>query len=127
MVIDHQSGVPIYEQLLRQFKQLIVTGAIPADELIPSVRNLSVELAVNPNTVQKAYSELERLGITYAVPGKGRYVSRDAPAIIRRDYGSKLDEIGVLTKELALIGFKRLQIEEKIQQIFEEVLHDHRP
>ena len=58
--IDVMSRKPVYEQLINQMERFILTGVMHQDDQIPSVRSLSVELAVNPNTIQKAYSELDR-------------------------------------------------------------------
>ncbi|MBO4281381.1 MAG: GntR family transcriptional regulator [Lachnospiraceae bacterium] len=85
--IDKQSRVPVYEQLIDAFEKEIMLGIRESDSMIPSVRTLSVELGVNPNTVQKAYLELERRNITYSVPGVGRFVSKDGAAILKKDLG----------------------------------------
>ena len=85
--IDKQSRVPVYEQLIDAFEKEILLGIREKDSMIPSVRTLSVELGINPNTVQKAYLELERRNITYSVPGVGRFVSKDGAAILKKDLG----------------------------------------
>ena len=74
-VIDIKSHRSIQEQIIDNFKELIVTNVLKADEKLPSVRELSKSLAINPNTVQKAYSKLEEEGFLYVVKGKGSYVS----------------------------------------------------
>ena len=73
--IDIRSRVPIYEQLMEQLKTQIINDVIADDEQLPSVRNLAQELTINPNTIQKAYRELEREGFIYSIPGRGRFVS----------------------------------------------------
>ncbi|MBQ0010024.1 MAG: GntR family transcriptional regulator [Ruminococcus sp.] len=75
ITIDIRSRTPIYEQLVAAISSLVLTGAMKPDEPVPSVRALAGELSVNPNTVQKAFTELERRGVLYSVPGKGRFVS----------------------------------------------------
>ena len=85
LLIDKQSNEPIYEQIIRQYKTLIVKKVIKADEMLPSVRKLSMELSINPNTLQKAYGELESEGICYSMAGKGRFVSKNAREIIKKD------------------------------------------
>ena len=69
--IDIMSRVPVYEQIIEQMEKFILTGILSAKEQVPSVRSLSVELSVNPNTIQKAYSDLDRREIIYSVPGRG--------------------------------------------------------
>ncbi len=75
--IDYRDTRPIYEQVTERFKMLILRGVLCPDEKIPSVRNLAVDLSINPNTIQRAYSELERQGYIYTVKGKGNFVSGD--------------------------------------------------
>ena len=65
IIISNSRNKPIYEQIIEQIQNLIVTEVLKSDEMISSVRNLSRECGANPNTVQKAYNELERVGITY--------------------------------------------------------------
>ncbi|MEG2173876.1 MAG: GntR family transcriptional regulator [Oscillospiraceae bacterium] len=73
--IDSRSRVPIYEQLGQNIISLVASGALDADDQLPSVRTLARELGVNPNTVQKAYSEMESKGILYQAAGRGSFVA----------------------------------------------------
>lgn len=73
ILIDLKDSRPIYEQVVERFKLLILKGVIKKDEKLPSVRNLAVELSLNPNTIQRAYGELERQGYIYTVKGKGNF------------------------------------------------------
>lgn len=73
--LDLQSRVPLYEQLQEQIIHLSLMGVLEANEQLPSVRSLAREVGVNPNTVAKAYQELERQGIIYTVSGRGSFVS----------------------------------------------------
>lgn len=73
--LDYKSGKPIHEQITQGIKELIIRGALKKDEQLPSVRELSVSLTVNPNTVQRSYRTLESEGIIYSVRGKGNFVS----------------------------------------------------
>lgn len=75
VLIDLKDSRPIYEQVVERFKVLILRGVIASDEKIPSVRNLAVDLSINPNTIQRAYTELERQGYIYTVKGKGNFAS----------------------------------------------------
>ncbi|MFY9396568.1 MAG: GntR family transcriptional regulator, partial [Saccharofermentanales bacterium] len=69
------SGIPIYQQLKNSYHRLAALGLIQPHEQLPSVRQLAMELGINPNTVQKAYRELEQEGLIYAVPGRGNFLS----------------------------------------------------
>ncbi|MBR5381133.1 MAG: GntR family transcriptional regulator [Oscillospiraceae bacterium] len=73
--LNFRDARPIYEQIKAGFRNLIATGAIAPGEKLPSVRELAVELAINPNTIQRAYRELEQEGVICSVPGKGSFAS----------------------------------------------------
>ncbi len=77
--LDFRSRQPIYEQLVDKFKQLIISNVLKPDEQLPPVRVLAGQLTVNPNTIQKAYRELEHRGYIYSVPGKGNFVMPAIP------------------------------------------------
>ena len=73
--IDLTSRIPIYEQIYQKIVSLIIKGTLAENDQLPSVRSLAKSTGVNPNTVSKAYQELERNGIIYSVPGRGSFVS----------------------------------------------------
>lgn len=75
IILDYKDTRPIYEQIVEKFKLLILKGILQKDEQMPSVRSLAVELSINPNTIQKAYAELERQGYIYVVKGRGNFIS----------------------------------------------------
>ena len=78
--LNYRDSRPIYEQIRDGLRKLIVTGALSADEKLPSVRALAAQLAINPNTIQRAYNELEGEGYIYSVPGKGSFAAANAAA-----------------------------------------------
>jgi GntR family transcriptional regulator len=73
--LDLQSRLPIYEQLKAKISELVLLGELKPDDQLPSVRSFARDLGINPNTVQKAYQELERDNIIYSVAGRGSYIS----------------------------------------------------
>ena len=73
--IDYQSRTPIYEQIVERFQMLILKGVLKPDDQMPSVRSLALQLSINPNTIQKAYAQLEQQGYIYPVKGRGNFVS----------------------------------------------------
>lgn len=73
--IQLSGKAPIYEQLYNGIAQLIASGRLSPDERLPAVREVAKHLGINPNTVQKAYSQLEQAGLIYSMPAKGSYVS----------------------------------------------------
>ncbi len=80
ILIDHKDRRPIYEQIIERFQQMILCGALQPGASMPSVRSLAMELSLNPNTIQRAYQELERTGYIYTIKGKGSFVSETATA-----------------------------------------------
>ena len=77
IIISSNTNKPIYEQIKDGFRKLIITNSLSANEKLPSVRELASGLAINPNTIQKAYGELERQGVIYSLAGRGNFISPD--------------------------------------------------
>lgn len=102
MLINKNSGEPVYIQIINQYKKQIASNAIRAHDKLPSVRALSYELGINPNTLQKAFTYLEETGICYSLPGKGRFVTEDAFSIITSDSASHYAELDKIIEELAM-------------------------
>lgn len=75
IILDYQDRRPIYEQVTEKFRTLIYQGALPAGSRLPSVRQLAMELSINPNTIQRAYMTLEQERLIYPVKGKGNFVA----------------------------------------------------
>ena len=101
--IDKSSKVPVYLQIADQIKAQIISGALPPDEKMPSVRELAASLTINPNTIQRAYRELETEGYICSVPGRGSFVcQQDAALEARRT--ELLSRFDALVGELALVG-----------------------
>jgi GntR family transcriptional regulator len=111
--LDTRSRKPIYEQLVDKLKELIINEVLKPDEQLPSVRTLAQQITVNPNTIQKAYRELENQGFIYSQKGKGSFVN---PSSLSRDsekmVGVKAElerlilealYLGVTTEELILL------------------------
>ena len=116
--IDPLNRTPVYEQLIRQTERLVLTGVFRPLEQVPSVRALSVELGVNPNTIQKAYSQLEASGILQSVPGKGRFVTEKAKEIIGSQSREQLDLLREKLKEFSMAGITRAEIEECLDYVY---------
>lgn len=75
MLIDYQDPRPVYEQIVDYYEKLIVSGALEQGDPMPSVRQMAADLSINPNTVQKAFTILEKTGFIYSVRGKGKFVA----------------------------------------------------
>ncbi|MCQ2431317.1 MAG: GntR family transcriptional regulator [Clostridia bacterium] len=85
ITVDMRDRKPIYEQLIDNIRTLAVQGILQPDEHLPSVRQLAAELAINPNTIQKAYQELERQHVIYSLPGRGNFISGDIRGITEQE------------------------------------------
>lgn len=107
LVIDKFSRKPIYEQLIEGIEYEIVTGALKARGQLPSIRELSALHAVNPNTIQKAFIELDRAGIIISSQGRGCFVSENAVEKIRERLRPKIAEVESLARELARAGIAK--------------------
>ena len=107
--LNYRDSRPIYEQIRDGLRKLIVTGALSADEKLPSVRALAAQLAINPNTIQRAYNELEGEGYIYSVPGKGSFAAANAAA----DYPRRaelLTQVRELLSELRYLGVSQQEL-----------------
>ncbi|MDE6600980.1 MAG: GntR family transcriptional regulator [Lachnospiraceae bacterium] len=116
IIIDYKDTRPIYEQVVERFKTLILKGAMQPDEQMPSVRNLAMELSINPNTIQKAYAELERQDFIYTVKGRGSFVSGDGTLVERRKK-EYLEQILKLVREVLEIGMTKMEIVLEIENL----------
>ena len=101
--INYKDSRPIYEQVRDALRQLILSGAIAPGEKLPSVRELAASLAINPNTIQRSYRELEHLGLIYTVAGKGAFAAEDGLAAQRRKE-ELLAEVAALAREMKTLG-----------------------
>lgn len=119
--LDLRSRTPIYEQLVDKYKELIINDVLHKDEKLPSVRTLAQELTINPNTIQKAYRELEIQGYIYSLQGKGSFVH----TVIRTDNKVELEKIKeTLKKQLAeafFIGIDKEQLYQMIDEVIQQV------
>ena len=102
-LIDWRDSRPIYEQIVESIKKLILMDVLRPGEQLPSVRSLAIENATNPNTVQKAYAELERQGFSYTVRGRGVFVA-DNNVLKERKRTELLDELTETLNEAADLG-----------------------
>lgn len=109
ILIDHKDRRPIYEQIIERFQQMILCGAIQPNTAMPSVRSLAMDLSLNPNTIQRAYQELERTGYIYTIKGKGSFVSdTEAAADYKRQELQKEMQVHVDKALLAGIAVEEL-------------------
>jgi GntR family transcriptional regulator len=118
--LNYQDRRPIYEQIVEKMQELIVKGILKQDDKIPSVRSLAIDMSINPNTIQKAYQELERLGFIYTVKGRGNFVS--GKEVWHTDKTKEIEEkLESTLKELKALGVKKEEIVKKVDSLWEEV------
>lgn len=111
--LDYRDARPIYEQVRDGLRKLMVTGVIQPGEKLPSVRTLASSLAINPNTIQKAYEALEAEGYAYSVAGKGSFAApRSGVDAHRRD--RLLEQWQALTAELLYLGVEHRELRRRI-------------
>ena len=117
-VVDVMSRVPVYEQIIKQVEEQVLTGILKEGDKLPSVRSLSVKLSINPNTIQKAYTELDRRQLIITVPGKGSFISEKAIEVVGANSREKMTELNKITRELALAGVTKEEIINNIEEVF---------
>lgn len=116
--LDLKNRKPIYEQIVENFKELIINRVLKPDEKIPSVRDLAKQLTINPNTIQKSYRELENQGYIYSVKGLGSFISERSHLEIDKTKEKNLKEqIKSSTLELLYMGTNPNNLEAFIKQI----------
>ncbi|MBQ7839920.1 MAG: GntR family transcriptional regulator [Lachnospiraceae bacterium] len=122
IILDYRDTRPLYEQIVDKFQTLILKGVLEPNSRMPSVRSLAVDLSINPNTIQRAYSELERTGFIYSVKGRGNFVAYDDSLrqVRRQEIMEKLDD---LVKEAEEFGITKEQLAARVLQK-EEEQHD---
>ena len=103
LTINYRDSRPIYEQIMDELRKMIIAGVFAPDEKLPSVRELAQQLAINPNTIQRAYRELELSGYLYSVPGKGNFAGSHREVDESRKT-ELLAQLSAAARELRFLG-----------------------
>lgn len=119
ILLDYKDSRPIYEQIVEKLQELMLLGVLEEDGQMPSVRSLAMELSINPNTIQRAYAELERCGYIYTVKGRGSFVGsinrlREAK---RQALAAKM---GTLAQEARSLAVSREEFTEAAAQEYDK-------
>lgn len=109
IVLDYRDSRPLYQQVKDSLRRMMLTGLLEPDEKLPSVRSLATQLAINPNTIQRAYAELEAEGYIYSVAGRGSFVSAGDGEHLRR-IAELTGRLVPLLEELKSLGYTRGQL-----------------
>ena len=108
--IDYQSRTPIYEQIVLEIERYIVLGIYKPKQQIESIRELATSLGINPNTVKKAYDELERRGTITTISTKGTFIAEDTDELLEQKVKEKVKKIQDEIKELEKLGVSKEKI-----------------
>lgn len=119
IIIDYKDRRPIYEQIVERFQNLILKGVLEVDSQLPSVRNLAMDLSINPNTIQRAYAELERKGYIYSVKGRGSFIA-DNSHLIQCKKDEIYHSISVLAKEAKDLGITKDEFTDRVHKGYKE-------
>ncbi|MBE6861093.1 MAG: GntR family transcriptional regulator [Ruminococcus sp.] len=115
--IDLMSRVPIYEQIYKKIIELIINGTLKENDQIPSVRSLAKEAGVNPNTVSKAYQELERNGVIYSLTGRGSFIAKPDEKMLKAFALADFDNV---VKDALKKNIPPVELKERIDEIAEK-------
>ena len=118
--LDYRDNKSLHEQIESGFRGLIVNGILKPDEQLPSVRELSISLTVNPNTVQKAYKQLELDGYIYSIKGKGNFVAAAKDIASTNKTDVLYESLKETVRELLFLGEEKAGIENLINNIYSE-------
>lgn len=117
--LNYRDSRPIYEQIKEQLRKLIVTQVIKPDEKLPSIREVATSLAINPNTIQRAYRELESEGYIYTIAGKGSFAAprQDIDTKREEELLTQLDEI---VTELSYLGYTTDTLNKRMENLIKK-------
>lgn len=124
ILLDYKDSRPIYEQVVEKLQELMLLGVLEEDSQMPSVRSLAMELSINPNTIQRAYGELERSGYLYTVKGRGSFVG----SILRLKEAKRAEleqKLMLLAKEAAGLGMDREAFAQAAEGAFAKQANDN--
>lgn len=114
--LNYRDSKPIYEQIKDGFRKLVISGSLLADEKLPSVRELASSLAINPNTIQKAYRDLESEGYLYTIAGRGTFVAKQEEILDTRQEELLL-QFDEVVEELFFLSVKEADLEERMKKL----------
>lgn len=113
IILDYKDRRPIYEQVIEKLEELMLLGVLKENEPLPSVRSLAMDLSINPNTIQRAYSELERRGYIYVIKGKGSFVA-ESRAMKENRKQEVLIQVSEIIDEAIRLGISDQEIKKMV-------------
>jgi GntR family transcriptional regulator len=118
--LDFGDRRPVYEQIKDKIKNLIIMGVLTENEKIPSVRELAASLTINPNTIQKAYKDLENEGYIYSQKARGSFVAPQKKTACERDTDNLFETLTSVVRELKFLGHGKEELAEIIDKLYKE-------
>lgn len=112
--LDYQSRTPIYEQIVKEVERFVALGIMKPNERLTPIRELAMNLGINPNTVKKAYEELEKKGVIVTISTKGTFVAGDTSNVLNRKIEEKLNHIKEEIVELENMGITKEEVMKRI-------------
>jgi len=120
-ILDQANGTPIYRQIIQHIEYAILSGRMKPGDRLPTIRSLAVELKTNPNTIAKAYGELEIRGILATQVGSGTYISDKKPVVEDDNLNRKIREVlGRFVQELKALGVEKRELVKLIDSYIKE-------
>ena len=115
--LDYQSRLPIYEQIIEEIIRYVALGVLNPNDVLPSIRDLASSLGINPNTVKKAYTELEHRGVIVTISTKGSFIAEDIQNILDRYIDKEFGNIQESIERLQKLGLTKEEILKRIKQL----------
>ena len=120
VMLNMKSGVPIWEQIRDSFKKQILAGVLESGDKLPSVRALASELGINPNTIQRAYTDLENAGFVYTVSGRGCFVADKNEVSLINEQTARINELKKALREVREAGVSKSVVAEIIEKEWQD-------
>lgn len=123
IAIDYKDRRPLYEQVVERYRELILNQVLSPDSKLPSVRSLAMELSITPNTIQRAYSELEKAGYIYTVKGRGNFVSSN-DSLLELNRTQKITDVKTAVQAAKSAGIPKMVLLEAVEFIYGGATYD---
>lgn len=117
--IDYKSRLPIYEQLVKKIRELVLEGFYAPGDKLPSVRQLSADLGINPNTVQRAYNTLVQMGVVQTAAGKGIFISEDLSGLLDENKKALFENLKRDVKAVKAAGVSKGETLKKVEEAYD--------
>lgn len=112
--LDYQNRMPIYEQIISEIEKYVALGILKPQDQLMSIREMATSLGINPNTVKKAYAELEQRGVIVTISTKGSFIADNINKIVDTKVEEKISEIKNIIEELEKLGISKEDIIKKL-------------